>query len=400
MRASVVARTLAIEGVDLVGLARPRCPRRARRGGGGQPRARRAALRPRRRTCATHAGVAWEMDGDLEVLDCGRAASEGTAPPRLPGRVAASVGGAHLPHLRARCCVCAAPGWEFLDWGAPPTSAAAATARCTPRTRSPHWCCAGSTSRAAPRAVGDPGRRGARHARTSASGAERAFAALDPLRWPMPPIVKGRLPLAVLGAALMFVLSLAAPCVAGAAVSTRAVAARRASRRARLGPPPRRRPRPPTPNRRSGVPVDNACRGAQALLGSGCWRSRSGCRRCARCAEIPRLLRRGVPEGAHPLAGQLLLREGREGDRTGDRRRPERAGARTVDGLSGGVAMARGYRGRSAGTSTRSTSGCRCACCSWCRSSIPAGRCRCCTSTCSCCCRSRSRWRSSTTAHI
>ena len=45
-------------------------------------------------------------------------------------------------------------------------------------------------------------------------------------------------------------------------------------------------------------------------------------------------------------------------------------------------------RARSRRRSTRHTSGCRCACCSWRRSSTPGGRCACCTWTCWCCWRS------------
>ena len=54
-----------------------------------------------------------------------------------------------------------------------------------------------------------------------------------------------------------------------------------------------------------------------------------------RTGEIPRLLRRRVSEGPAALAGELLLQGRRQRDRTGDRRRRVREGARTVDGISG-----------------------------------------------------------------
>ena len=147
--------------------------------------------------------------------------------------------------------------------------------------------------------------------------------------------------------------------------------------------------RRPTPTRRSRSPPRTRRRPAGGCRPTRCWRSRRALPKMrAVRARIPRLLRRRLPEGAAPLAGELLLQ-------ATARRRSARS---IIDDLSGRVleqwtgfqvawTMARGYRARSAGTSTRCTSGCRCACCSCCRSSTSAGRCRCCTSTCSCCCR-------------
>ena len=105
-------------------------------------------------------------------------------------------------------------------------------------------------------------------------------------------------------------------------------------------------------------------------------------------AEIPRLLRRRVPEAPLPLAGQLLLQERQEGDRAGDHRRPLRARARTVDGLPGRVDDGARLHGRVRAPRQRAVHlAAAVRCCSCCRSSTSAARSRCCTSTCSCCCR-------------
>ena len=53
--------------------------------------------------------------------------------------------------------------------------------------------------------------------------------------------------------------------------------------------------------------------------------------------RIPRLVRRCLPEGRVPVAGQLLHTGRQEGDRPRDHRRPRRARRRTVDRLPGRV---------------------------------------------------------------
>ena len=97
MRASVVTRALALDGVDLViWLERDAHERPARRS--RQPRARRAALRARRGRRATRAAAGWSVEGELAVL--GARVEDGLLlTPRLPRRARARLGGADVPDL-------------------------------------------------------------------------------------------------------------------------------------------------------------------------------------------------------------------------------------------------------------------------------------------------------------
>ncbi len=106
MRASVVARALAIDGVDLVHVARARRPRRAPRGRHREPAPRRAALLPRadaRR--AIRAGRAGASTARSTVIDAQPCDDGRLLTPVLPGRARPRVVGAHLPHLRRGAAV-------------------------------------------------------------------------------------------------------------------------------------------------------------------------------------------------------------------------------------------------------------------------------------------------------
>ena len=113
----------------------------------------------------------------------------------------------------------------------------------------------------------------------------------------------------------------------------------------------------------------------------------SGRRSYGRRARGARGIAPRAPAAAHPrrsLAGQLCRRRlvGRvRGGRRHHRRRSTRPGAISRSRRRSPAAT----RARSRRRSTRHTSGCRCACSSWRRSSTPGGRCACCTWTSWCC---------------
>ena len=143
------------------------CAATERRGGRSQ-RARRAALRARRRPRATSRGRHWRVERRARRARA-RASRTACCERRLPGRAARRLGGADVPDTPATCCSPPRPATSSSTGAAPTTSAAAATARCTATTR--RACCC----RAAP----DP--RPARGARAVVAARRRADGA-RPLR--------------------------------------------------------------------------------------------------------------------------------------------------------------------------------------------------------------------------
>ena len=99
MRASVVARALAIEGVDLVHVARARRARAPREGVIASRARGELRFAPGRRRCATRAASAWSVDGALAAIDATRRRTARLLSADLPRRARARVGGAHLPDL-------------------------------------------------------------------------------------------------------------------------------------------------------------------------------------------------------------------------------------------------------------------------------------------------------------
>ena len=140
--------------------------------------------------------------------------------------------------------------------------------------------------------------------------------------------------------------------------------------------------------------------------GASCrWPPRGPGRTCRRYPRSEAIRdRRPDPAGAHraPAATRTCARDSvtlykrsgnwvisyLSGRRQARRRHVDGAHRRGGRGLAGDPGrLGDGPRTRAATSATRSragTSGCRCACCSWRRSSTRAGRSACCTSTCSC----------------
>ena len=105
MRASVVTRALAIEGVDLVMWLERDAHEAPREGGHREPRPRRAALRPRAARLQDPRGRRWSVEGPARRCSAGAPQDGRAADARLPGRARARVVGAHLPHLRRGAAV-------------------------------------------------------------------------------------------------------------------------------------------------------------------------------------------------------------------------------------------------------------------------------------------------------
>ncbi len=130
MRASVVTRALAIEGVEHVMWLAPRRSRRPQRGNHLEPAPRRAALLSGRAARGFDAALNWSVEGPPAVIDA--AVQDGRLKhPRLPGRARPRMVGAHLPDLR-EVLLSAARATSSSTGAARRTSAAAAMARCTP----------------------------------------------------------------------------------------------------------------------------------------------------------------------------------------------------------------------------------------------------------------------------
>ena len=400
MRASVVARSLAIEGVDLVMWLERDAHEAPARGGDREPRARRAALRPRRRA-ADPRGRGWSVEGRLGVLGAERATAARHA--RLPRRARAGVVGAHLPHL-GRGAALGRARLRVHRLG-PPGPRRRRQPRLAARQRLARR--AGDQRRRAAAIRSPPSGRSATSRRSccpiSASGCRGRLSA----RWraaagghvPSPDASRPVLS----RADLLAMPALRRPAWSGVlqpgprltipAQSTAGSTPLR-PRRPAATPSQATNPEAPIPVAPSNTPPAGRTLSSERVLAIA-----SGCRRsAARRREYPGSYGGAYLKGPLPLAGELLL----------PRAARRRSAQVIIDDLSGRV-LERGRASRSRGrwpaatpapsasTSTRCTSGCPCACCSCCRSSTSAGRCRCCTSTCSCCCPSRSRWRSSTT---
>ena len=313
-------------------VARARRPRAPREGVIASPAAASCASRPAA-TLRDPRGGALERRG--RARRCSAAASHDGAAARRPTTPTRSraCGRRSPAPPPARCCCRPRPATSSSTGAARRTSAAAATARCTPATRSARSsCCGVELPDRGARAVGDPRRRAARARATSGSAsAELAPSVPSALRRRMRPRSCG-----TASRARRSLLASRCPAVARAGARRRLgrrrarldrehAAALAPARTARRSPPKRRSRCRPRTSRRPGRTLS-----ADQVLAIA-----TRCRRCARSARIPRLLRRRLPEGPVPLAGQLLLQGRQEGDRPGDHRRPHRAGARTVDRLPG-----------------------------------------------------------------
>jgi hypothetical protein len=115
MRASVLTRALAIEGVDLVcWLARDAHERPAE---GVVCNADRGELRFAPGGDLRDArGVSWHVDGELPVLDASVQADNALRTPTYPDALARLWGALTCP-TSGEVLLSAAPGYEFLDWG-------------------------------------------------------------------------------------------------------------------------------------------------------------------------------------------------------------------------------------------------------------------------------------------
>ena len=240
-------RALAIDGVDLVDVARARRARAPARGGASRaPSTASCASRPGGPRRATRAAARWSVDGALAVIG-GERRGRRAAEPRLPRRARARVVGADLPDLRRGAAVGGARLRVRRLGRARRTSAAAATARCTRATRSARSSlCGVALPEPEPGAVGDPRRR--RRSCSGTSGSCRVDAAAPPgrLRHAPPASVRSAMQAPPLRArrAWPAPLATARACgAAGAALARPAAAAERAGsapqpsqrRRAQLG---------------------------------------------------------------------------------------------------------------------------------------------------------------------
>ncbi len=115
MRASVVTRALAIEGVEHVMWLARDAHDAPREGVISSPDPRRAALLPGAGRCEDARGARWSVEGSLAVIDA-------TAHGRPPGAPAypdalARVWSALTCPTSGEVLLSAAPGYEFIDWG-------------------------------------------------------------------------------------------------------------------------------------------------------------------------------------------------------------------------------------------------------------------------------------------
>ena len=272
MRASVVTRTLAIEGVEhVMWLGRDAHDIPVR----GSSRARSTA------SCAS-VPAASDRGSARSVLERRRPpggdrrsrSRRAPAHPRLSGRPRPRLVGAHMSDLgRGAAVGCA--GLRVPRLGPPGrTWGAAATVRCTPATRSARWCSAESSSR-----VSSPPSGRSATSRRWCSGTSAGGRALpsrsEPLADP-----RSR-----------------APSCARCRPRPRPPPLQRPSRARRACSPPARRSSrgtsgtsvlrrsPPTPKRRSRCPPRTSRRPGAGCRRTGSSRSRPRCRRCARCAR-------------------------------------------------------------------------------------------------------------------
>ncbi len=265
MRASVLARALAIEGVDLVAwLARDAHDRPTE---GVVANADRGELRFAPNGDLRDArGARWHVDGELSVLDASvRGGDNALQTPTYPDALARLWSALRCP-TSGEVLLSAAPGYEFLDWGGAahvgggsPRLAArirlAGPARALRPGSAARPARAGIQSPAGP--VGDPGRRVARH---------RALRHQTQLSCPAAVVTLGRCPISPRSSPSLRSRLRVRP-------RTRPRLRHRRPRRARRAPRPRSRKRP------SRCPTRKYRRPGASCRPTGCWRSRRRWRR-------------------------------------------------------------------------------------------------------------------------
>ncbi len=117
MRASVVARALAIDGVDLVLWLERDAHDAPREGVIASPASWRAALRAGRLgVTSTPAALSWSVEGALAVIDGDASRTARLLTPAYPDALARAWS-ALTCRTSGEVLLSAAPGFEFLDWG-------------------------------------------------------------------------------------------------------------------------------------------------------------------------------------------------------------------------------------------------------------------------------------------
>ena len=109
-------RALAIEGVDLVHVARARRPRRAPRGRHREPRATASCASPPAASCRTRAGLRWQRRRRARGARRRRRRTARLLTPAYPDALARVWSALTCP-TSGEVLLSAAPGYEFLDWG-------------------------------------------------------------------------------------------------------------------------------------------------------------------------------------------------------------------------------------------------------------------------------------------
>ena len=118
MRASVVARSLAIEGIDLVMWLERDAHDAPREGVIAAPGARRAALRARRRRARRARAARWNLEGSLEVLGRRASTTGACSTPDYPDALARAWSALTCP-TSGEVLLSAAPGYRVHRLGPP-----------------------------------------------------------------------------------------------------------------------------------------------------------------------------------------------------------------------------------------------------------------------------------------